>query len=140
MKTICAIMNADSSDLVIEVSDHRQALGLCLDYQTLRTPSRDSFENKLKSLFSAKVGDSFLRFMRVSFPIVNGVEMCRVKVYPSSESVFIKENGLEHCTRARETTVASSYYLIRQDMQRNAGARFTVSLSCAQSRSRASSS
>jgi hypothetical protein len=81
---------------VIGVSDDRQALGLYLDYQMLRTPSRDGFENKLISLFSSKVGDSFLRYMRVSFPIIDGVEVCRVKVYPSSEPVFIKENGLEH--------------------------------------------
>ncbi len=96
VKTICAFMNADGGDLVIGVADDRQALGLCLDYQTLRVPSRDGFENKLISLFSAKVGDTFLRFLKVSFPVVDGVEVCRVKVYPSTEPVFVKENGQEH--------------------------------------------
>jgi len=96
LKTLCAFMNADGGDLIIGVTDDRQALGLCLDYQTLRTPSRDGFENKLINLFSAKVGDSFLRFIRVSFPMVDGVEVCRVNVSPSSEPVFIKENGQEH--------------------------------------------
>lgn len=96
VKTLCAFMNADGGDLVIGVADDRQALGLCSDYQTLRVPSRDGFENKLISLFSAKVGDSFLRFVRVSFPVVDGVEVCRVKVYPSTEPVFVKENGQEH--------------------------------------------
>jgi len=96
IKTICAFMNADGGDLVIGVADDGQAIGLCLDYQTLRTPSKDGFENKLISLFSAKVGDAYLRFMRVSFPAVDGVEVCRVKVYPSTEPVFVKESGLEH--------------------------------------------
>lgn len=57
-------------DLIIGVTDDRHVLGPCLDYQTLRVPSRDGFENKLISLFSAKVGDTSLRFLKVSFPII----------------------------------------------------------------------
>ena len=95
LKTICAFMNADGGDLVIGISDDRNALGLCLDYQTLRVPSRDGFENKLIGLVSAKIGDSFLRFVKVSFPIVDGVEVCRVKVSPSTEPVFLRDSGQE---------------------------------------------
>jgi len=68
------------------VTDDRHVLGPCLDYQTLRVPSRDGFENKLISLFSAKVGDTFLRFVKFSFPVIGGIEVCRVRVFPSSES------------------------------------------------------
>ncbi len=95
LKTICAFMNADGGDLVIGISDDRRVLGLCPDYQTLRLPSRDGFENKLIGLVSAKIGDSFLRFVKVSFPIVDGVEVCRVKVSPSAEPVFLRDGGQE---------------------------------------------
>lgn len=78
------------------MTDDCHVLGPCLDYQTLRVPSRDGFENKLISLFSAKVGDTSLRFLKVSFPVIGGIEVCRVRVFPSSEPVFITENGQEH--------------------------------------------
>jgi predicted transcriptional regulator len=96
MKTICAFMNADGGELIIGVSDDKKPLGLKDDYQTLRVPSRDGFENKLISLFSAKVGDSFLRFIKISFPILEGVEVCKVTVSPATEPVFVTENGQEH--------------------------------------------
>jgi hypothetical protein len=78
------------------VTDDRHVLGPCLDYQILRVPSRDGFENRLISLFSAKVGDTFLRFVKFSFPVIGGIEVCRVRVFPSSEPVFVTENGQEH--------------------------------------------
>jgi CBS domain-containing protein len=95
MKTISAFMNADGGDLIIGVSDTRQVIGLSLDYQTLRIPTRDGFENKLICLVSTKVGDSFLRFIRLSFPMISGHEICRVQVLPSSEPVFIKDGSQE---------------------------------------------
>lgn len=96
MKTICAFMNADGGDLIIGVTDDKKPLGLKDDYQTLRVQSRDGFENKLISLFSAKVGDSLLRFIKISFPIIDGVEVCKVTVTPATEPVFVTENGQEH--------------------------------------------
>lgn len=95
LKTISAFMNADGGDLVIGVTDEKFALGLSQDYKTLRVQNRDGFENKLISLISAKIGDSFLRFVRVSFMSLNGVEICRVSVFPASEPVFLRDNGQE---------------------------------------------
>jgi CBS-domain-containing membrane protein len=96
LKTVTAFMNADGGDLVIGISDDKKPLGLKEDYQTLRVPSRDGFENKLISLISAKVGDSFLRFVKIAFPIVEGVEVCKISIAPSTEPVFMTENGQEH--------------------------------------------
>jgi CBS-domain-containing membrane protein len=95
LKTISAFMNADGGDLVIGVTDDKSALGLSQDYQTLKVQNRDGFENKLISLISAKIGDSFLRFVKVSFMILDGVEICRVRVLPASEPVFLRDNGQE---------------------------------------------
>ncbi len=95
LKTICAFMNTDGGDLVIGITDNRHAIGLSLDYQTLRTPNRDGFENKLISLVSANLGDSFLRFIKVTFPKIESVDICRVHVTPSSEPVFMKEGSQE---------------------------------------------
>ena len=95
LKTICAFLNADGGDLVIGITDQRLTIGLSLDYQTLRIPSRDGFENKLISLVSTNVGDSYLRFLKVMFPIIDGIEICRVHVSPSNEPVFMKEGPQE---------------------------------------------
>jgi predicted transcriptional regulator len=96
LKTICAFMNADGGDLVIGITDQRLIIGLSYDYQTLRMPSRDGFENKLISLASANVGDSYLRFLKIMFPLINNIEICRVHVSPSGEPVFLKEGSQEH--------------------------------------------
>jgi CBS domain-containing protein len=95
LKTVCAFMNSEGGDLVIGISDDRKVSGLEYDYSTLKTQNRDGFENKLVTLLSTSIGDASLRFINISFPEIEGHEVCRVNVLPGAEPVFLKENGQE---------------------------------------------
>ena len=95
LKTVCAFMNSEGGDLVIGVSDDRKVSGLEYDYGTLKTQNRDGFENKLVTLLSTSIGDASLKFINISFPEIEGREVCRVNILPGAEPVFLKENGQE---------------------------------------------
>jgi hypothetical protein len=48
-KTVAAFMNSDGGSLFIGVDDHGNAIGLDLDYSTLKKPDRDGFQLHLGS-------------------------------------------------------------------------------------------
>lgn len=96
LKTICAFMNSDGGLLIIGVSDEeREPLGLENDYQTLRNKNRDGFENHLFNLITEKLGVEFLKFIEVTFPIVDSKELCKIKVYNSNKEAIYKEGIMQ---------------------------------------------
>jgi hypothetical protein len=95
LKTICGFMNSEGGDLIIGVTDKRDVIGLENDYKTLKMPNRDGFQNKLVTLISTCIGDVSIKFINISFPVINELEVCRVNVLPGNEPVFITEGGKE---------------------------------------------
>ncbi len=89
LKTICAFLNAEGGDLLIGVSDDGMIVGLAADYQGLKTKNRDGLENYLISQISQKIGDVYLKHVRIFFQEIDGEEICRVSVTPSQEPAYI---------------------------------------------------
>jgi len=93
LKTVCAFLNAEGGSLLIGVSDNKDILGLNLDYQTLKKSNRDGFENYLVELISTKVGNPYLKHIKFIFHEVDRLEVCQVKVTPSTEPAFLRHKN-----------------------------------------------
>lgn len=96
MKTLVAFMNARGGTLLIGVDDQGDALGLEQDYQTLRKQNSDGFELAFNSTFNKMIGVQNRRFIDLSFPRVNGKEICAVRIRPSTEPVYLTYKGQEY--------------------------------------------
>jgi AcrR family transcriptional regulator len=96
MQTVAGFANATGGTLLIGVEDSpRKAIGLAKDYDSLKG-DRDQFERHLRQLFHVQFGKAATVLnVKISFPQIDGLEICRVEVEPASEPLFINYVGKE---------------------------------------------
>lgn len=92
-KTIAAFMNSVGGNLFIGVDDNQNILGLEDDISTLSKPSIDGFELHLIEIVKKFIGAGLISHVKISFPVVEDVQICQIKVSRSSKSVFTRYEG-----------------------------------------------
>jgi hypothetical protein len=96
-KTVVGFLNSENGGaLVIGISDSKEVLGLQADYATFKSvkPDRDGFELTLRQAIISAVGERrCARWVKIRFCSLQGKELCVVTVAPSSEPVFLEEQG-----------------------------------------------
>lgn len=91
LKTIAAFANRQGGTLLVGVADDGRILGLEGDYHALGGANRDKFELHLRNILNENFGASFVTSrIALSFPAVEGVEICQVDVRPAKTPVIIK--------------------------------------------------
>jgi len=90
-KTIAGFMNAEGGTLLIGVRDDGTIAGLDPDYETLRKKSSDDFELFLRQLIENSLTGPANTGVAITFPLVEGVEICRVKTMRAPDAVFLKD-------------------------------------------------
>ena len=89
IKTVAAFANATGGMLLIGVRDDGTPMGLDPDLQCLGG-NCDRMELHLTNLFSKYFGQSFRASrLRVSFPVLAGMQICKIDVKPASEPMFV---------------------------------------------------
>lgn len=94
-KTIAAFMNTDGGLLIIGVADNLEVLGLDVDIQTMKKQNIDGFELHLIEIIKKFIGAEFSAYMKISFPEIEGTQVCMVKVSKSSRPIFTEFEGKE---------------------------------------------
>lgn len=94
-KTIAAFMNSDGGNLFIGVDDNQNILGLVDDITTLSKSNIDGFELHLIEIIKKYIGAGLISHVKISFPIVEDTQICRVKISKSGKPVFTKYEGRE---------------------------------------------
>ncbi len=92
-KTIAAFLNSEGGDLLIGIDDDSNALGLADDLQTLGKNNIDGFELKLIEIIKNIIGLELGSHIKISFPLYDGQQICRVHVSKSGTPVFTKYEG-----------------------------------------------
>ena len=95
MKNIVGFMNSTGGTLLIGIDDDGVALGLEADYQVMRKPDSDGFENVFNMAFNKMIGVEYRRFADVAFPEIEGKEVCAVSVRPSTWPAYLRAKGSE---------------------------------------------
>ncbi|MEQ9106323.1 MAG: DUF262 domain-containing protein [Limnobacter sp.] len=94
-KTIAAFLNSEGGNLFIGVDDNQNILGLSDDISTLSKSNTDGFELHLVEIINKFIGAGLTSHIKISFPTVEDVRICRVKVSKSGKPVFIQYEGKE---------------------------------------------
>lgn len=117
-KTIAAFLNTDGGTLLIGVNDERKPVGLEADYKTLRKPNSDGFLIHMSQLINKYLGKSSNNFIEYGIEEIDGVEICRVDVAPSSRPVYLRDGNNESFfirsgASANELSISDAHDYIR---------------------------
>lgn len=90
MKTLAGFFNSYiGGTLLIGVADNGEILGLEKDYQTLKKPDQDGFEQTLMTAISTHLGADLCPLVHVLFHKLDNKDVCRVIVSPANRPVFL---------------------------------------------------
>ncbi len=96
MKALAGFFNSHvGGTLLIGVADNGELIGLENDYQTLKKPGQDGFEQALMTAVSANLGADLCPFIHVLFHVVDGKEVCRVIASPANRPVFLTQGNTQ---------------------------------------------
>lgn len=88
-------MNSEGGHLFIGVDDLQNALGLDLDYGTLKKPHRDGFQLHLSNLLDSYLGKEVMKLWKLDWPIYDDKQICHVKVTAANKPVYVTHEGKE---------------------------------------------
>lgn len=92
MKTLAGFLNSHiGGTLLIGVADNGEILGLEHDYQTLKKPDRDGFEQTLMTAISSHLGADLCPLVHVLFHVIDDKDVCRVIVSPALRPVYLDQ-------------------------------------------------
>lgn len=94
-KTVAAFMNSEGGSLLIGVDDHGNAIGLDLDYGTLKKPDRDGFQLQLGNILDSHLGKDVLKLWRLDWPHYDDKQICHVQVIRANKPVYVTHDGKE---------------------------------------------
>ena len=94
-KTVAAFMNSEGGSLFIGVDDHGNAIGLDLDYGTLKKPDRDGFQLHLGNILDAYLGRDMMKLWKLDWPLYDDKQICQVQVIRANKPVYVTSEGKE---------------------------------------------
>jgi serine/threonine protein kinase len=94
MKAVCAFLNTGGGTLLIGVANSGEPAGLQDDLQDFSDKkSVDGFELRFRDALSGNLSPDPNQLVTLSFPYVNGVQICRVDASSSPRPVFLVAKG-----------------------------------------------
>lgn len=94
LKTLAGFLNSYvGGTLLIGVADNGEILGLEKDYQTLKRPDQDGFEQALMTAISSNLGADLCSSVHVLFHVIDRKDVCRLIVSPSRRPVFLDQGN-----------------------------------------------
>jgi hypothetical protein len=93
IKTLAGYMNGEGGTLLIGVADDGQVAGLKEDYESLKKPNRDGFEQVILNAVAARMGTDACGFLQVVFHRIEENDVCRVIAAPARRPVYVKNAG-----------------------------------------------
>jgi hypothetical protein len=96
LKTLAGFMNSSiGGTLLIGVADNGEVIGLEKDYQTLKRPDQDGFEQAVMTAISSNLGADLCSLVHVLFHVIDGKHVCRLIVSPANRPVFIEQGNAQ---------------------------------------------
>lgn len=95
LKTIAGFANAEGGNLLLGVDDSGVAVGLALDYKTLRRKDRDGFEQYIFTLVSRQLGGDVCPLVHVVFISIDDADVARLVIEAAPRPVYLSTGDQE---------------------------------------------
>ena len=92
-KTIAGFMNTEGGKLLMGVDDGGTILGLQQDFDTLKKPDSDGFEQYLMQLIAQKLGTHLCTLVNVAFFGFGQKQVCCIEILPAQMPVYVNLEG-----------------------------------------------
>jgi hypothetical protein len=96
VKTIAGFANTSGGTLLIGVNDDGELLGLDGDLSVMKRPDVDRYHLWLTDLLESTMGKPAATGVLVTFPSLNGSQVCVVDVRAASSPVFVRPPGTQN--------------------------------------------
>lgn len=93
LKSVAGFLNGRGGTLLVGVGDDGAVLGLEKDFQTLRRPNRDGFDQVFMTAISTRLGADVGPYVQILFHSVEGQDVARVLISPSPRPVFLVDGS-----------------------------------------------
>ena len=93
VKTLAGFLNGHGGTLLIGVDDTGAAVGISVDYETLRKNDRDGFELHLQQLVARDLGEAASSYLTITFHEIDGHDVCQVTVEPSDHPIYVDDRN-----------------------------------------------
>ena len=95
VKSVCAFLNGEGGTLLIGVASSGELTGLKDDIGDFtKDQNTDGFESRLREALVGGLDPESSHLVTVSFPVVRGVQICRVDVERSTYPVFLLSKNI----------------------------------------------
>ncbi len=92
LKTLAGYLNNSlGGTLLIGVNDKGEIIGLEKDYQSLKRPDQDGYEQMIMTAISTHLGADLCQFVKVLFHVIDGKHVCRLIILASPRPVFLTQ-------------------------------------------------
>lgn len=88
-KSIAGFMNSNGGKLIIGIADNGEALGLELDFATLKHKNRDGFERRVYEIVSCFLGSEFCSLVHIYFHNRQEKDFCVIDIAKSSSPAYV---------------------------------------------------
>jgi predicted HTH transcriptional regulator len=97
VKAVCAFLNGEGGTLAIGVANSGELTGLEDDIRDFKDRKTiDGFESRFRDALVAGLDPESSHLVTISFPIVRGVQICRVDIERSPHPVFLLSKNIPH--------------------------------------------
>jgi len=94
LKTLAGFLNNNyGGTLLIGVADDGTVIGLEKDYQSLKKPNQDGFEQAIMTAISTNLGADVCNSVHVLFHVIDQKDICRLIISPAHRPVFLTQSG-----------------------------------------------
>jgi hypothetical protein len=94
LKTLAGFLNSQvGGTLLIGVADDGEILGLEKDYQTLKKPNQDGFEQTIMAAVASNLGADVCHCIHILFHVIDAKDVCRIIISPAPRPVFIEQGN-----------------------------------------------
>jgi len=108
VKTVCALLNGEGGILLIGVANSGEPTGLEDDIRDFKDRKTiDGFESRFRDALVTGLDPESSHLVTVSFPVVRGIQVCRVDVERSPHPVFLVGKNIPQQFFIREEGVLS---------------------------------